>query len=1007
METPALDVKAVFDRAVEIDAAADREAYLAAACAGEPDVRRDVDDLLRALARAGSFLDRPAVTPPTATGPPPDPAPCAAVGAVIAGRYKLLQVVGEGAMGTVFMADQTNPIKRRVAVKIIKAGMDSARVLARFEAERQALALMDHSNIAKVLDAGATEGGHPFFVMELVKGVPLTQFCDQHKLPVADRLNLFVQVCSAVQHAHQKGVIHRDLKPTNILVESHDGRPVPKVIDFGLAKATSDVPLTGRTLFTAFGTVAGTPLYMAPEQATFNAIDVDTRADIYALGVILYELLTGTTPIKHDTLRTAAMDEMLRVIREDEPPTPSTRLSTSDGRPAIAANRGLRPEQLSGLVKVELDWIVMKCLEKDRNRRYETANGLAADVRRYLADERVLAVPPSAGYRLRKMVRRNKGLLTAAAVVAVALVAGTAVSTWQAVRATRAQADADRQRERAQANIERGLGAVDRMLTRVGEKRLAAIPQMETERQRLLEDALQVYLEFLKEEGDDPRVRQQTARAYDRTARIYQLLGRTGQAEEAYARALAIQTDLAERFPDRPDYRLDRAASHQGLGALLAPTARTAASEAAYRDALALLEPLAAAHPEQADYHRALGAAHDGLGRLHQNMGRLDEAAEDFGRALAIRGRLADGFPESADVQSDLAQTHGHLGALYRIQGWKAKAQTSLGDALLILERLVRQHKGVPEYQEELARVHESRGALYREAGEFGPAQDALGAARKLQAQLAQDHPNILDYQNDLAKTHNSLGELFRFTGEHDRARAALAEALAVLKPLRRDYPQALAFAVTFGVTCGEMAALLRDEKPSRTADALDWCNQGVGPLEGVLDREPKHTEARKVLSNVHMARAETLVRLKRREEAIPDWRRMAELGEGRTDAELRSLRTLGLAQLGDHARATAEVRDLEADGREPVYSEYNHACVFSLAIRAVQADHSLSAADRQKLAEQFGREAVARLTRMKADGFFRSPGMADYLKRDTDMDPLREREDFRALVLEVERERR
>jgi tetratricopeptide (TPR) repeat protein/tRNA A-37 threonylcarbamoyl transferase component Bud32 len=1006
MGSPTPDVKAVFDRAAEIDAAADREAYLAAACAGAPAVRREVDDLLGALGRAGSFLDQPAIAPPGATGAP-DPNPATGVGAVIAGRYKLLQVVGEGAMGTVFMADQAQPVKRRVAVKVIRTGMDSAGVLARFEAERQALALMDHPNIARVLDAGTTAGGQPFFVMELVKGVPLTQFSDQHKLPVADRLNLFVQVCSAVQHAHQKGVIHRDLKPTNILVESHDGRPVPKVIDFGLAKATTDVPLTDRTLFTAFGTVAGTPLYMAPEQATFNAIDVDTRADIYALGVILYELLTGTTPIKRDTFQAAAFDEMLRVIREDEPPTPSTRLSTSEGRPAIAANRGLRPEQLCGLVKGELDWIVMKCLEKERGRRYDTSAGLAADIGRYLADEPVLAVPPSAGYRLRKVVRKNRGLLTGAALVAVALVAGTAVSTWQAVRATRARADADRQRERAQANIERGLGAVDRMLTRVEGKRQSVVPQVEAERQRVLEEALQIYLEFLKEEGDDPAVRQVTARAYDRTARIYQLLGQAERAEEAYGRALAIQTGLADQFPDRPDYRLDQAASHQGLGALWAGAGRTAPAEAAYRDALALLGPLAAAHPEHSEYPSALGAAHDGLGRLHQTTGRLDEAAEDFGRALALRGRLADQYPASADIHSDLAQSHGHLGALYRVQGLKAKAQASLAAALPILERLVGQHTDIPQYQEELARVHESRGAVSREAGEFSPAQDALESARKLWAQLVKDHPKVLDYQNDLARTHNGLGELYRFAGEHDRAHAALAEALRILEPLRRVYPQELAFAVTFGVTCGEMAALLRDRKPANFAEALDWCDKGVGPLEEVLQRQEQHAEARKVLSNVHMARAETLVRLKRREEAMPDWRRMAELGDRQTHAELRSLRTLGLAQLGKHARAVAEVRELEADGREPVYSVYNNACVFALAIRAIQTDQALTPADRQRLAEQYGSEAVERLTQMKAKGYFRHPGMVDYLKEDTDIDPLRDRADFRALERELEQEAR
>src|SRR5437868_7053957 len=303
--------------------------------------------------------------------------------------------------------------------------MDSQQVLARFEAERQALAMMDHPNIAKVFDAGAAPDGRPFFVMELVKGVPITKYCDDHHLTPRQRLELFVPVCRAIQHAHQKGIIHRDLKPSNILVTEHDGRPVPKVIDFGLAKALNAAgTLTDRTLHTAYGTVVGTPLYMAPEQVGINALDVDTRSDVYALGVVLYELLTGTTPLEKKRFKEAAWDEIRRVIREEEPPRPSTRLSTSNALASLAAQRQTEPAKLSRLVRGELDWIVLKALEKDRNRRYETANGLAMDVQRHLADEPVLACPPSAGYRLRKFVRKHRGPVAAAAALLAALAVG-------------------------------------------------------------------------------------------------------------------------------------------------------------------------------------------------------------------------------------------------------------------------------------------------------------------------------------------------------------------------------------------------------------------------------------------------------------------------------------------------------------------------------------------------------------------------------------------------------
>ena len=304
----------------------------------------------------------------------------------IIGPYKLLEQIGEGGMGVVFMAEQTQPIQRKVALKIIKPGMDTQQVIARFEAERQALALMDHPNIARVLDAGTTESGRPYFVMELVRGVPVTDYCDRHRLSIRERLELFVTICQAVQHAHQKGIIHRDLKPTNVLVTQHDGRPLVKVIDFGVAKATGQ-KLTEKTLFTGFAQLIGTPLYMSPEQAELSAPDVDTRSDIYSLGVLLYELLTGSTPFESERLKAAAFDEMRRIIREEEPPRPSTRISTlaQQAISTVSEKRNSDPRHLSRLFQGELDWIVMKTLEKDRNRRYETASALAADVEHYLA----------------------------------------------------------------------------------------------------------------------------------------------------------------------------------------------------------------------------------------------------------------------------------------------------------------------------------------------------------------------------------------------------------------------------------------------------------------------------------------------------------------------------------------------------------------------------------------------------------------------------------------------
>jgi WD40 repeat protein/serine/threonine protein kinase len=444
------------------------EARLAELAGEDIELRNKVAALLAAHRKADSFLEQPAgplsgtadVQAPGLARPAGEAARGEKLGTVVAGRYKLIEAIGEGGMGRVYLAQQTEPIKRLVALKVIKAGMDSRQVIARFEAERQALALMDHPNIARVLDAGTTESGQPFFAMELVKGVPLTKYCDEHHLTPKQRLELFVPVCQAIQHAHQKGIIHRDIKPSNVLVAPYDGKPVPKVIDFGIAKATGQ-QLTEHTLVTGIGMVVGTLEYMSPEQAELNQLDIDTRSDIYSLGVLLYELLTGSTPLERKRLKQAAMVEVLRLIREEEPPRPSVRLSASkETLPSISAQRQTEPARLRKLVRGELDWIVMKALDKNRNRRYETANGFAQDIQRYLADEPVQACPPSALYRLRTFVRRNKWPVLAVLLIILALIGGTIGTTLGLFRAQaseeRAQDEAWKAgQERDQANTAR------------------------------------------------------------------------------------------------------------------------------------------------------------------------------------------------------------------------------------------------------------------------------------------------------------------------------------------------------------------------------------------------------------------------------------------------------------------------------------------------------------------------------------------------------------------------
>jgi tetratricopeptide (TPR) repeat protein/tRNA A-37 threonylcarbamoyl transferase component Bud32 len=521
----------------------ERAAFLDVACAGNLDLRAAVETLLVAHEATDGFINRQlgefdkTVEPDRVPGghdatpaQTPEPNPTAIhqettveyqylgepqSNTLIAGRYTLQDKIGEGGMGEVWVARQSAPVKRKVALKLIKKGMDSRAVLQRFDQERQALAMMDHPNIAKVLDAGMTPNGQPFFVMELVKGLPLNQFCDEAKLALEERLELFVPICQAVQHAHQKGIVHRDLKPANILVTSIDGQPSPKVIDFGVAKATAG-RLSDDSMVTQIGTVVGTVEYMSPEQARFSGEDIDTRADIYSLGVILYELLTGLRPIDAKKLKNAALNEMIRIIQEEEPSEPSSRLSRDDSLASLAAVRRIAPHRLLATLRGELDWVVMKCLEKQRERRYETANGLARDIQRFLADEPVEARPPSAGYRLGKLIRRNRVVVSAGAAIAAALLIGVIAFAWQAkiaraqrdlaIKAERAEAEqrqlADQQRDRA-IKAEAETKARADQLEQVSDFQAAMLGRIDaTQAGKLLsDDVLEKYAEALAKAG--------------------------------------------------------------------------------------------------------------------------------------------------------------------------------------------------------------------------------------------------------------------------------------------------------------------------------------------------------------------------------------------------------------------------------------------------------------------------------------------------------------------------
>ncbi len=727
-------VKELFVAASELADPQTRQGFLDRECGNDAELRQRLDVLLAAHDAPHAALNQPLVAEaPGATSAYEslkDAAPAEAVGAVIAGKYKLLQEIGEGGMGSVFMADQTHPVKRRVAVKVIKAGMDSARVLARFEAERQALALMDHPNIAKVLDAGTTETGRPFFVMELVKGIPLTQFCDEHKLPVLDRLNLFMQVCSAVQHAHQKGIIHRDLKPTNILVESHDGKPVPKAIDFGLAKATSGMQLTEHTLFTALGQVAGTPLYMAPEQAAFNAIDVDTRADVYALGVILYELLTGTTPIERETFKKAAFDEMLRVIREQEPPTPSSRISSSESKASVAALRQMEPAKLGRFVRGELDWIVMKSLSKERDRRYESATAFAKDVERFLNHEPVQAGPPSAAYKLRKFVRRNRPQVIAAAVVLLALVAGMAGTTFGLIRAQRARVAETKQRTIAEQKQQEAEASAK---SEAEQRAIAEQREREaTEAERLA----------VQREQEAKKARDETKQVLDYLVASFRKSDPAADGEKLTVAELFGQAaeQLETTFPAQPLIQAQ----------LLNAIGQTYMGLGLYQKAITVLE-------------RARDLLHNELGEDNEE---TLTSTNNLAYAYSSAGRLAEALPLYEQtlelLKAKLGPEHPHtLGSMNNLAG-AYKSAGRLAEALPLLEQTLELKKAElgPSHPDTLLSMNNLASA-YQSAGKLSEALPLYEQALELmKAKLGPEHPSTLTVITNLAGAYQAAGRL-------------------------------------------------------------------------------------------------------------------------------------------------------------------------------------------------------------------------------------------------------
>jgi tetratricopeptide (TPR) repeat protein len=839
---------------------------------------------------------------------------------------------------------------------------------------------------------------------------------------------LFVAICQAVQHAHQKGIIHRDLKPSNILVTVIDGRPVPKVIDFGVAKAIGG-KLLDESLSTQFGAVVGTLEYMAPEQAGYSGSDIDTRADVYSLGVILYELLTGLRPIDAKRVKKAALTAMLRIIQEEEPSKPSTRLSTDESLPSLAALRQMEPKKLMALLRGELDWVVMKCLEKQRDRRYETANGLARDIQRYLADEVVEARPPSAGYRLRKFTRKHRAALASATAIAVLLVAGLSVSLWQMFRAIAAEGQASQNAQQARDEAtakelalqaeqqaradetkarQQAFEALRSMTADVVERKFAQGTVLTEDDRAFLRGVIAQFDAFAAIKGGDADSRAVRAEGRVRVGLMRIRLGELKEAEKDFDEALHIQKQLAKDFPSRPEFRQKSAISHNNRGNLLSDTGRLQEAEKDFNQALNILKQLADDFPSHPEYRRDLARSHYNRGFLLHRARRLKEAEKDYDEALHIQEQLAKDFPSRPEFRQDLARSHNLRGNQLTDTGRLQEAEKDFNQALSIQKQLADDFPSHPEYRRELARSHNNRGFLLLHARRLEEAEKDFDQALRIYKQLEEDYRSWPVFRQELANSHTNRGDLLRATGRAKEAEQDFGEALRIYKQLADDFRSRPEFRQELARHHNIRGILLRDA--GRLEEAEKDFDQALSILKQLADDFSRPPDLSNQLAGTclnlaslhglqgNWAAAKRLL-LEGRPHHLtalkanprhPTYRQFY-----RDHLHVLTAAHAGLLEREDAVRTAETCRDL---GWNAPADAYDAACFLSQSIPIVTQYAKLDAKQRKEAAQFYGDAAMKLLREAVSKGW----KDGQHMKTDTDLDPVRQREDFKKLFTEL-----
>jgi eukaryotic-like serine/threonine-protein kinase len=942
MTTNEADAERIFLNAIDDYAPEDWDSFLHQVCSGDPRLLRRVKSLLDAHVLANPLLEAlPMVATFDLSGPEEK------LGTHI-GAYKLLEKIGEGGMGVVYMAEQREPMRRTVALKFIKPGMDTRQVVARFEAERQALALMNHPNIAKVLDAGATELGRPYFVMELVKGVPVTEFCDQQEFGNRQRLELFINICGAVQYAHQKGLIHRDIKPSNLLVEMHDVTPVLKVIDFGVARAIGQ-QLTINTLHTGFNELIGTPLYMSPEQAGLSSTDIDTRSDVYSLGVLLYEILTGHTPFESDTLRKASYDEMRRIIREVDPPTPSVRVSTlkANDQSTVSERRGVDIRRVSKSLRGELDWIVMKALEKDRNRRYDSPAAFAADIQRYLNDEPVLASPPSTYYRIQKFTRRNRRFIATATIVAAALLIGTFLSVWQAIEAhqARAKTEASLRRESEARDQTEESFKIARQAIEATTRKIASDPRLREAnhlamRKELLASALPFYQRLGKQKTNDHRLQLEMANTLRDRAELHRHLGDLEAVRTDYQMAITAFEKLATFYPNADEMQFYLADSHRRLAMAMAEMGEMPDAEMHLRTAQKLMKASVSTSSELSIV-RCHASVTLNLGQVLRATRRYEEAEQEIRRAIDIHKSIPPEKDAALEDDDLLASAWNALGVLQMWQKRHLEAERSFSASCNEYRRLI-----------------------------------AI-------------QPGNISLKSGLSSSLDNLGTTLDAQGKQTDFLAVDRESLEIIESLIEEFPNVPSYQVSLGAkNCNTGIHLLENGLP---AESLPYFDKAVASLQIVLARDSRIVSARQFLANSYGSMGRALDKLERHTEAIAAFDQAMEwVAESRKPSFVfMKARVVGKTQ---PEQAKSLVEEYLRRDSAALDMRYDAACFYS-HLASITTDKS----DQDRHVQR----ALLLLTQARDQGFFTPPQVAHF-RSDSDFTFLRNHVDFQAFEMSL-----